>query len=183
MSVPDLLGTQGTFTLYSTRPSGAAFEEGGVRVLIQIDGNRVRTIIGGPESVFREGSPAMQLPLTMTIDRAARSAQIEIDGNAIDLQLGRFSEWVALRFRAAPGVNVRGICRFLLTELDDHVSLYVSPINLDPDKPAMPISHPAYYATYMAKKIGKYATLGLAEDTWALNEGVIGEGAFLQQAY
>ena len=27
-------------------------------------------------------------------------------------------------------------------------------------------------------KIGKYATLGLAEDTWALNEGVIDEGIF-----
>jgi predicted AlkP superfamily phosphohydrolase/phosphomutase len=67
--------------------------------------------------------------------------------------------------------------------LDEHVSLYITPINLDPDKPAMPISHPSYYATYLAKKIGKYATLGLAEDTWALNEGVIDEGIFLQQTY
>jgi predicted AlkP superfamily phosphohydrolase/phosphomutase len=30
---------------------------------------------------------------------------------------------------------------------------------------------------------GSFATLGLAEDTWALNEGVIDDGAFLQQAY
>ena len=47
----------------------------------------------------------------------------------------------------------------------------------------MPISHPAYYATYLAKKIGPFATLGLAEDTWALNEGVIDDGTFLQQTY
>src|SRR5947207_15814871 len=46
----------------------------------------------------------------------------------------------------------------------------------------MPISHPSYDATYLAKRIGPYATLGLAEDTWALNEGVIDEHAFLQQA-
>ena len=31
--------------------------------------------------------------------------------------------------------------------------------------------------------MGSYATLGMAEDTWALNEGAIDEAAFLEQAY
>ena len=49
-------------------------------------------------------------------------------------------------------------------------------------------SSPAYLAsgllfTYLAKLLGTYATVGLAEDTWALNEGVIDEDAFLEQAY
>ena len=44
----------------------------------------------------------------------------------------------------------------------------------------MPISHPSYYATYLAKKVGPFATLGLAEDTWALNEGVTDDGTFLR---
>ena len=47
----------------------------------------------------------------------------------------------------------------------------------------MPISHPFVYAIYLAKMYGPYATLGLAEDTWALNEGVIDEDAFLKQAW
>lgn len=47
----------------------------------------------------------------------------------------------------------------------------------------MPISHPPYYATYLAKQVGPYATLGLAEDTWALNEGVTDDGTFLKQTY
>ena len=34
----------------------------------------------------------------------------------------------------------------------------------------MPISHPFVYAIYLAKLLRPYATLGLAEDTWALNE-------------
>src|SRR6185503_15056726 len=69
------------------------------------------------------------------------------------------------------------------TEMDEHFSLYLSPINLDPEKPAMPISHPPYYSAYLAKRIGAYSTLGLAEDTWALNEGVTDEATFLQQTY
>ena len=73
--------------------------------------------------------------------------------------------------------------RFLLTETEPHVSLYVSPINIDPENPALPISQPAFYAAYLAKLLGPYSTLGMAEDTWALNEGVIGEADFLKQAY
>jgi hypothetical protein len=75
------------------------------------------------------------------------------------------------------GIKASGICRLLLAEMDEEFSLYVTPINIDPDRPAMPISHPSYYATYMARRIGRYATLGLAEDTWALNEGVISDEA------
>jgi predicted AlkP superfamily phosphohydrolase/phosphomutase len=71
----------------------------------------------------------------------------------------------------------------MVTEMEEHFSLYVTPLNLDPDKPAMPISHPSYYATYLAKKIGHFCTLGLAEDTWALNEGVIDDATFLKQTY
>ncbi len=67
--------------------------------------------------------------------------------------------------------------------MGEHFSLYMSPINIDPERPAMPISHPAYYAPYLAKRIGAYSTLGLAEDTWALNEGVTDEATFLQQTY
>jgi predicted AlkP superfamily phosphohydrolase/phosphomutase len=103
------------------------------------------------------------------------------------------SDWVTLTFHAAPGIKVTGLSRLLVTEMpggngaspprDGHFSLYMSPINIDPEKPAMPVSHPAYYATYLAKRIGSYSTLGLAEDTWALNEGVTDDGTFLKQTY
>src|SRR6202022_3888267 len=56
-------------------------------------------------------------------------------------------------------------------------------VQIDPEKPVLPISHPSYYAVYLAKLFGSFATLGMAEDTWALNEGVINEKAFLDQTY
>ena len=73
--------------------------------------------------------------------------------------------------------------RFLLTETGPHVSLYMTPIQLDPEHPALPISHPSCYAPYLAGLVGPFATAGMAEDTWALNERVIDEGAFLNQAW
>jgi len=139
--------------------------------------------VPGPENAFRDGSPPLSAPVALVIDRARGSVQATVDGERVDLTLGVISPWVRIRFHAAPGVNVRGLTRLLVTEMDEHFSLYLAPINIDPERPAMPISHPSFYATYLAKRIGPYATLGLAEDTWALNEGVIGEDVFLQQTY
>ncbi|MEO8682285.1 MAG: alkaline phosphatase family protein, partial [Vicinamibacterales bacterium] len=183
MCVPDLLGTQGTFLLYTTRPHGVAFKEGGLRFTVSIENEQFSTTLHGPDNVFLEGEPPLTLPLVGRLDRQRRAVDVEVGGTKIALTAGTLSDWIPLAFSAMPGVTVRGLTRLLVTELDEHFSLYVAPINIDPETPAMPISHPSYYATYLAKRIGSFATLGLAEDTWALNEGVTDDGTFLQQTY
>jgi predicted AlkP superfamily phosphohydrolase/phosphomutase len=183
MSVPDLLGTQGTFLLFTTRPAGERFKEGGTRIAVTIDGDRIVTAVEGPENPFAADSRPLQVPLRISIDRSQRHVEVATGNSRVVLTPGALSDWVTLRFRAAPGIAVSGITRLLVIEMDDHFSMYMSPINIDPEKPAMPVSHPLYYSMYLAKRIGPYATLGLAEDTWALNEGVTDEGTFLQQTY
>ena len=183
MCVPDLLGTQGTFLLFTTRPATGRFKEGGVRVEVVAEGDTVEATVEGPANMFVDGSPPLSIPLRATIDRSARQVVVDLDGATVTLTPGELSDWVTLTFRAAPGIKVTGITRLLVTELGEHFSLYMSPINLDPEKPAMPISHPSYYATYLAKRVGTFSTLGLAEDTWALNEGVTDDRTFLQQTY
>jgi predicted AlkP superfamily phosphohydrolase/phosphomutase len=183
MCTPDLLGSQGTFLLYTTRPSGAKFKEGGIRIALSRNGDRFETSLKGPENVFLEGRPPLEVPMSITLDRAARRARVQLDGASADLGLGQLSDWVTLSFKAAPGIKVSANTRMMVTEMGEHFSLYLTPLNIDPENPAMPISHPSYYATYLAKRIGPYCTLGLAEDTWALNEGVIDDAAFLKQAH
>jgi predicted AlkP superfamily phosphohydrolase/phosphomutase len=183
MCVPDLLGTQGTFLLFTTRPASGAFKEGGIRVPITVDADRVHGVVTGPENGFVAGNPPLEAPFTLVLERGTRSARLTIGGADVRLAYGQLTGWVSIPFPAAPGVTVAGIVRCQLLAIADHVSLYMSPINLDPEQPAMPISHPAYYAGYLAKRHGPYATLGLAEDTWALNEGVTDDATFLQQAH
>jgi predicted AlkP superfamily phosphohydrolase/phosphomutase len=184
MCVPDLLGTQGTFLLFTTRPADEKFKEGGLRMPLAHDGNGTYTgTVQGPGNTFLEGEPAMEIPLTVEVDRGAGTARVALGEDVHELQLGRLSDWVPLRFPAAPMVNADGLCRLQITEMDEHLSLYMTPISFDPENPAMPVSHPSYYATYLAKKIGSFTTLGLAEDTWALNEKVIDDGTFLKLSY
>lgn len=183
MCVPDLLGTQGTFMLFTTRPSEGRFKEGGIRVPVEVRGDRVDTVVTGPDNGFVKGHPPLTTPLAIRLDRQAGCAHLTLGETTVALAPGQLSDWVPMAFRAAPGVTVAGIARCQVLELGEHFSLYVSPINLDPEQPAMPISHPDYYANYLAKRHGPYATLGLAEDTWALNEGVTDDATFLKQAH
>ena len=183
MCVPDLLGSQGTFMLFTTRPESGKFKEGGIRVPIERNGDRIDTVITGPDNQIIEGNPPLEIPLSITIDKEANLAHLSIDGEEISLVPGKLTGWVTLTFKAGLRIKLQAICRMMVTEMGEHFSLYVTPLSLDPEKPVMPVSHPSYYATYLAKLIGKFSTLGLAEDTWALNEEVIDDGAFLQMTY
>jgi predicted AlkP superfamily phosphohydrolase/phosphomutase len=180
MCTPDLLGTQGTFALFTTRNVDGEME-GGNRFLLSREGNRCKGEIEGPQDYMVEGAGALKIPFTLTLN--GKGATLEIDDERYDLREGEYTEWITLKFRAALNIKVPGVVRFRLTESSPEPSLYMTPINIDPESPALPISHPSYYATYLAKLLGAYATLGMAEDTWALNEKAIDETAFLDQAY
>jgi len=183
MCIPDLLGTQGTFMLFTTRPGGEAFQEGGLRFDLKANGSKdtFEGVIEGPENTFIAGNPPMRLPLKLELDRSAQRALVSVNGESAALERGVLSDWVKLTFKAVAGMKVTGITRMMVTEMDDHVSLYLSPINIEPEKPVMPISHPGYYCSYLEKKQGAFATLGLAEDTWALNEKVTDDRTFMTQ--
>jgi predicted AlkP superfamily phosphohydrolase/phosphomutase len=180
MSTPDLRGTQGSFSQFTTRVNEATFESGSRYPLKRV-GEVFEGSLEGPENVFLENGGAILIPFRVRFQ--AGKPVLEIQDESYRLEPGTYTPWVKLKFKASLGIKVNGIARFLVTETTPHFSLYVSPIQIDPEKPALPISHPSYYAAYLAKLLGTYSTLGMAEDTWALNEGVIDEGEFLKQAY
>lgn len=180
MCVPDLRGTQGMFTHYTTYPSANGEQTGGQVQTVVRDGNTIRAKLIGPENPFRTDGGLLEAPFTVTL-RDRERAVLTIDGVRHDLQRGHYTDWIRAGFRVAPGVTVYGLCRYLLLEVEPEFGLYVTPINLDPEEPAMPVSHPSVYSLYLAKRQGGYATLGLAEDTWALNENVLSDEQFRQQ--
>ena len=184
MCVPDLKGSQGTFCLCTTRRSGEKFREGGVRVPIERNGSGLRTYIPGPEDPLSTNSGSeLRVDVEIRPDAAKNIARFTVDSETFALKVGEYSPWVPVKFQAALGFSARGICRFYLKEVSPEVEVYVTPVNIDPGRPDLPISYPVTYSIYLAKLFGPYATLGLAEDTWALNEEVLDDDAFLAQCY
>jgi hypothetical protein len=184
MCVPDLKGSQGTFCLCTTRKSGEKFREGGVRVPIERNGSALHSYIPGPEDALAGGSGSeLRVDFEIRADAGKNQARIIVDSEGLTLEVGEYSDWIPVKFKAGLGFSAHGICRFYLKEVSPEVEIYVTPVNIDPNRPDLPISHPLTYSIYLAKLFGPYATLGLAEDTWALNEEVLDDQAFLAQCY
>jgi len=179
MCVPDLRGTMGSFTYFTERDPDERI--GGLIIKLSSLNGALLGALPGPTSPGSD--KAIELPLEIRIDNNKRGATIKISGDEFFLREREFSGWKRLTFKAGPGVKMNGIARFYITKLNDGFGLYVSPIHIDPEKPAMPVAYPSFYSMYLAKNQGPFGTLGLAEDTWALNERVLDEEGFIEQAY
>jgi predicted AlkP superfamily phosphohydrolase/phosphomutase len=182
MGTPDILGTYGTFSFYSTRPYVLSPETGGTIIVVSAFDNKVDTKIMGPANSFLEDSPRAEIPMTVYIDPDYPVVKIVADDNQLVLNEKEWSDWVPLSFKMMPFVSAKGIVRFYLKSVRPDFELYMSPVEIDPMSPAMPISTPPGYSEELAKAIGRFYTQGIAEETWALNEGRINEGEYLQQA-
>ena len=184
MGTPDLLGTYGTFTLLesdealSRRPLS-----GGRMIKLRRDGSRYHGVIEGPPHPFSARQAPLTCNVTLTLDEARSGALIEIGGQRLILAPGQWSDFVPVTFPLLASLDtLHSIVRLYLKRVSPEVTLYVSPLNIDPRHPALPISSPPGFAAQLARRVGPFYTQGMPEDTKALTSGVLTPDEFLQQA-
>ena len=90
----------------------------------------------------------MRIPMEITHNGKAE-AELIISKERFTLNEGTYSEWIKLTYKAGPGIKIRGICRFFIKQIHPHFEMYMTPINIDPEKPSLPISHPLSYSIYL----------------------------------
>jgi predicted AlkP superfamily phosphohydrolase/phosphomutase len=181
MGVPDILGTQGTFTFYTSEPLNAGQETGGK--VFSASKAPIQTMhLIGPRMAGPGDTPAnVRVPFKLTLQGKNRAA-VEFQNKRTELEVGQWSGWNEVEFNLGFFKKARGIFKFYLVETEPEFKLYISPINFDPRSPLFPISYPANYSRELADHLGLYYTQGMPMDTWALNEKRLSEKVFLQQA-
>jgi len=184
MGTPDLQGTYGTFAFYTDVPEQYQGVSGGTLFPVRVEQQRVNAKLVGPRNDFRKNGPASTLDFSVFVDARHPVIQIEVDGQRVQLAEKQWSDWLPVSFELALFVpRVRGVCRFYLKEVRPHFKLYVSPINIDPASPALPISTPNSYSAELQDHLGMFYTQGIPQDTKALASEVFDDGEFLQQAH
>lgn len=178
MGVPDMLGTQGTYTLYSTRPSAGSMTKSTrtVRLRPNREGH-IETILEGPVHPLKPQTGAMSTP--MILDPVGDRVRVQLGDSTVELATGDWSGWITVDFSYFGPASVSGIVRLQLVSNYPRVKLYVSPINIDPRAPVVPLSSPPEYAAELAGKFGLYHTIGMPEETWSLNEGHLSDSSWL----
>ena len=184
MGTPDLQGTYGTFTFFTSNPAQAAREVSGGRIVrVNAAGSEVLLPLEGPVNSLRKDRRRTSVTLVAHVDRAAGAARFDVDSARAILRPGEWSDWLRVRFPLVPGVaSATGILRIYLKQLSPHLEVYVSPVNIDPAAPDVPISVPASYSRDLARHIGRFYTQGIAEDTAALRSGVFTLKDYLGQS-
>lgn len=184
MGTPDLRGSYGTFSFYTDNPmSSAGFVEGGQIIPVEVKDSQVTANLVGPDNSFRKGSPPALEPFTISVDPLEPVAKFSVQDEKFVLREGEWSDWVHIQFKLIPFIgNVKGICRFYLKQAHPRFELYVSPVNIDPADPALPISTPKEYSRELAEEGGEYYTQGISEDTKARSAGVLDDKEYLQQS-
>jgi predicted AlkP superfamily phosphohydrolase/phosphomutase len=184
MGTPDLRGTYGTFTYYTDDPSAMPGPvEGGQVVAVQIENSRVVSQLIGPDNTFHKNPAPATEQFSVSVDPLQSVAEVAVQGKEFVLREGEWSDWTPVNFQLIPFLSsVKGMCRFYLKQVHPRFQLYVSPMNMDPADPALPISTPSNYSRVLSDEAGEFHTLGIAEDTKALSDGMLDDREYLQQA-
>ena len=184
MGTPDLHGTQGTFTYYTDEPAETSHEvSGGLIRKVTINYSHVELSVEGPPDTLRRDHAYSTVQLIADVDPDRPYARLQVGSRMSILREGEWSEWLTADFPLLPHVvSVKGMFRVFAKQLHPRLELYVSPVNVDPDHPALPISTPASYSRKVEESVGKWSTLGIPEDTSALRQAVFDLPEFLAQS-
>ncbi|MEA1928031.1 MAG: alkaline phosphatase family protein [Candidatus Auribacterota bacterium] len=184
MGTPDLLGTYGTYQYFTTDRSDIPDDYSGARLtLVDIINGGVEEVIEGPPNSFLQDSPTLEIPFRVWIDPENPVIRIDLPDQEIILNQGEWSDWVVLSFKPLPFIPaMTGICRFFVREVHPYFKLYITPLNIDPKNPILPIDYPGGFAREIADNAGYFYTQGMPEDTKTLTNNTFTTREFYVQS-
>jgi len=197
MGTPDLLGTSGTFSFFTSELfafQGDDISGGEVYEVYPYEG-MVEASLYGPDNPYLVKKTKVEAPFKVYIDPDDRVAMIEVGDQEVVLEEGQWSGWVTVEFELISNPLLRGVLtvmgiprdlaaevRFYLKQTHPELELYATPLNMNPENPAMPISTPLDYAAELAEATGLFYTQEMPEDTKALSGGIFSVHEFVAQA-
>jgi predicted AlkP superfamily phosphohydrolase/phosphomutase len=185
LGTPDVRGSQGSFTFFTDDPRSVSDDTGGgVVVPVRDYGDGCyKCRIDGPANSLIEGNPVMSIEARAWIDRGSGAVRIDCQDRSVVIGEKQWSPWMRFSFPAlGPLSTVHAIGRFYLKEVTPKLKLYMTPLNIDPENPALPISSPDWYSRELAEENGLFYTQGFPADTKALSRGIFNDDDYLSQA-
>lgn len=205
MGTPDILGSLGTFSFFTTQlPQDYQSFTGGKAYLVRKTDHSIEAELTGPENPFRRfpkkrmvygrasgdeveyEHPKLKVPFQVFVDEEARAAKFQVQDHEFILKEHEWSDWLEVQFDGIswlPGVtSVSSTGRFYLKSVVPEFELYVSPLQINPADPSMPISHPAGWSRQICQCVGFFYTQQLPEDTKAFSCGVFEGKDFWDQS-
>ena len=197
MGTPDIAGTHGTYSFFTDYPPDNMTAITGHVEIVEVVNSRVKAQLLGPPNALRrlpaDGGfggdeteyehPDLVADFEVMVDPDAAVAKIVIQDTELVLNEGEWSDWVPIEFELIPYVmSISAIARFYLQEVRPDFKLYVTPLQIDPEDPANPLSNPEGWSADLHDVLGPFYTQELPEETKAFSEGVFDGREFWEQS-
>ncbi|MBI5741754.1 MAG: alkaline phosphatase family protein [Nitrospirae bacterium] len=179
LGVPDIRGGLGKYTFYTTREVPENAEGHDKIVRLHMNGGTIKTHVFGPNIAKLMSRELARDDMTIRILAGNGAIEIDIDGRKFQLGKDKWSEWVEVRFKLGMMKTASGIVKFYLKQVSPDIELYMTAVQVNPRDPAFVISSPDDYVKELSDSLGCFYTLGMPEDTKALEEGRTDEEAFI----
>jgi len=161
MGTPDIPGTYGTFSFYTTDPwRGSEDISGGYVYPVEVENGVVRATLYGPPNDFKDyakieertgekvaySDKKVSVGFEVHVDPENDVAKVVVGDQEEILNVGEFSDWMEIEFTMVPNlVSVSGIARFYLKQAHPEFELYVTPIQINPADQVLPVTDPPSY--------------------------------------
>ncbi|MCA8911963.1 MAG: alkaline phosphatase family protein, partial [Planctomycetes bacterium] len=202
LATPDAMGTFHTYTLFSephNELAGGLTEMSGRVESLEFDGDVAQARLLGPPAKFDRKRwkqwedhelnlmPREEIPFTVTRADGGgvtlRFAEANtVESNEIHLDVGDWERHFRVVYNIGGLFDLHGTVSFKLLAGGSQVRLYATPVNFDPKEqlPQFAVSQPLDFAPWLADQYGMFETIGWAEATSALQDGMIDDGTFLE---
>ena len=171
--VPDIRGFSSGYYIYTSKEPNKNEEK---TIKVSIDDGIINSQVFGP--LGNDKNP-IEKPIQIKTD--TNRSIIIVDGKEYPVKVGEWSDWIKIKFKVGLMKKVSAITRAYLFSVEPEFKMYLGPIQIDPENPIVDFSYPSKYSKELISAIGLYNTLGMPEDTNALNENAITDNVFLEQ--
>jgi predicted AlkP superfamily phosphohydrolase/phosphomutase len=185
MGTPDLLGSYGTCAyITDSAVENEAILTGTKVIKVAAINHIFKANLEGPKNSLRADRAPTSVELTIRRDPYEPVLKIAVQGHEVILKQGEWSEWIPLSFPLMPMfASVAGMIRIYVKEAHPRLKIYISPINVDPLEPSLPICSPNSYSRELSQAVGRFYTQGFPADQKALSEGILSDDEYLTQAH
>ena len=172
----DIKGFSNSYSFYSTEDIQKKKEDIGKIVTVQKIDNLIETKLYGPLKSDRK-----EVSKPMAIELKGDHVVINVDGTKYTVAKNNWSDWISVKFKVNSFTSVQGIFKTYVSSIEPEFNMYVTTIQIDPVNQVADITYPKSYGKELVEEMGYFYTLGLPEDTKALQEGKITKEVFLEQ--
>ena len=175
----DIKGFSNSYSFYTSDNLEKKPEDTGKIISVRKQEGEIETVVFGPFTKRGNDTVEVQAPMRITFN--GDQAIIRVDDSEHEVQVNGWSDWIRVKFKIDFMRDVYGIFKVYLLSVEPQFNMYVTSIQIDPENQMVDITYPKDYGKELAQEVGLFYTLGISEDTKAVNEGRIEKQIFLEQ--